>query len=98
MLSKLSRFLTIATLTTITCLITHPSNAKIVEIENINNEIYSSLKVEKVDQAREGMIEELNNKSLCMTKNPADSSRNQMNHDSLLWYAIVTDYYRQNQG
>ncbi len=36
MLSKLSRFLTIATLTALTCAIANPTNAQTAEVESIN--------------------------------------------------------------
>ena len=83
MKSKLSRFLTIATLTTVTCIITHPSNAKIVEIENSHSTTNNSLKVEKLigsDYTQTHF-----------------SSNNEVDHDGLLLYAIVADYYNKGQ-
>ena len=83
MLSKLSRFLTIATLTTVTCIITHPSNAKIVEIENSHSTTNNSIKVEKLigsDYIKTNV-----------------SSNNEVDHDGLLLYAIVADYYNKGQ-
>ena len=83
MKSKLSRFLTIATLTTVTCIITHPSNAKIVEIENSHSTTNNSIKVEKLigsDYIKTNV-----------------SSNNEVDHDGLLLYAIVADYYNKGQ-
>ena len=83
MKSKLSRFLTIATLTTVTCIITHPSNAKIVEIENSHSTTNNSIKVEKLigsDYIKTNV-----------------SSNIEVDHDGLLLYAIVADYYNKGQ-
>ena len=82
MLSKLSRFLTIATLTTVTCIITHPSNAKIVEIEN-SQSTNNSFKVEK-----------LIDRNYIQTQ---VSPSKEIDHDGLLLYAIVADYYNKEQ-
>ena len=93
MLSKLSRFLTIATLTTLTCIFTHPSNAKIVEIENTGVGADSSVKVEKlIANACLVKAEDVNNNNVEQDNTlPANSS----SENSLLLYAMISDYYHK---
>ena len=93
MLSKLSRFLTIATLTTLTCIFTHPSNAKIVEIENTGVGADSSVKVEKlIANACLQKTKDVNNNDVEQNNTlPTNSSSD----NSLLLYAIVSDYYHK---
>ena len=92
MLSKLSRFLTIATLTTLTCIFTHPSNAKIVEIESTGVGAESSGKVEKlIANACLVKTKDVNNNLDQDNTLPTNSS----SQNSLLLYAIVSDYYHK---
>ena len=92
MLSKLSRFLTIATLTTLTCIFTHPSNAKIVEIESTGVGADSSVKVEKlIANACLVKTKDVNNNLDQDNTLPTNSS----SQNSLLLYAIVSDYYHK---
>jgi hypothetical protein len=111
MLSKFSRFLTIATLTTLTCIITHPSEAKPVQ-DNSSKvdivEVSSPLSVnELVNQAfsensgtfyEQATIDGALNTILGWRTFPEGSyPENNVARDGLLLSTIMSDYFKQLQ-
>ncbi|AFZ52194.1 hypothetical protein WEU38_00175 [Cyanobacterium aponinum AL20118] len=110
MLSKFSRFLTIAALTTLTCVITHPSSAQPetsemgeeieivtvpLTINQLVNEAFWENSGDFFEQASMGG--QLNT-IFGWRKFPQGSyPENNITEDGLLLYAILSDYFRQLQ-
>jgi hypothetical protein len=110
MLSKLSRFLTIATLTTLTCVITHPANAKpadmdvnAAEMESVSSLNLDELINEAYWQNTGDFWEDTNpggqlNTIFGWGSFPLGSfPENEISRDGLLIYTIVADYFKQLQ-
>ena len=112
MLSKLSRFLTIATLTTLTCVITHPVNAETAEMEVITptTEMETSPRFNFEELINEAFWQ--NDGDFFQESRPGGQldtifgwgsfpqgsfPENQITRDGLLIYTLVTDYYKQLQ-
>ena len=104
MLSKLSRFLTIATLTTLTCVITHPANAQSTEMEAVEtynnipelfNESFWDYSGDYWESSRPaGQL----NTIFGWNSGPLGAfPENDLARDGLLIYAIVADYWKQLQ-
>ena len=107
MLSKLSRFLTIATLTTLTCVITHPANSQTTETTGMTPTTSNLNVSELINQAywqnggtffNESKPRGVLNTMFGWRSFPQGSfPENQITKDGLLIYTIVTDYYKQLQ-
>ena len=104
MFSKLSRFLTIATLTTLTCVITHPVNAQSTEMEVVEtynnipelfNESFWDYSGDFWESSRPaGQL----NTIFGWNSGPLGAfPENDLARDGLLIYAIVADYWKQLQ-
>ena len=105
MLSKLSRFLTIATLTTLTCVMIHPANAK----DHVDhNDFDTTLNVEElineVSWRRDGdFFEDVKPSGFLDTmfgwsSFPLGSyPETEITRDALILYTIMNDYYKQQQ-
>jgi len=108
MLSKFSRFLTIAALTTLTCVIAHPSSAQ-TDNSDMTEEVEivtSPLSVDRLvneafwensgDFFRQASMEGQMNVIFGWERFPQGSyPENNITQDGLLLYAIMDDYFRQ---
>ena len=109
MLSKLSRFLTIATLTTLTCVITHPADAQPSNTDvNTDMETVSTLNLDElINEAfweHSGDFFESSrpagqlNTIFGWNNGPLGAfPENDINRDAMLIYAILGDYYKKLQ-
>ena len=108
MLSKLSRFLTIATLTTLTCVITHPANADNHDADMMTPTSALEYNVEETFTRafrRDGDFFESTRPGRYFNDTMFGLRRwflgsypeNEMARDALLVYAIMDDYFKQLQ-
>ncbi len=108
MLSRLSHFLTIATLTTLTCIIAHPSSAQMnnSDVSKDVEEVNLPLSVDRLvneafwensgDFFRQASMEGQMNVIFGWERFPQGSyPENNITEDGLLLYAIMDDYFRQ---
>ena len=108
MLSKFSRFLTIAALTTLTCVIAHPSSAQMnnSDVSQEGDEVNLPLSVDRLineafwehsgDFFRQASMEGQMNVIFGWERFPQGSyPENNITEDGLLLYAIMDDYFRQ---
>ena len=106
MLSKLSRFLTIATLTTLTCVITHPANADNHDADMVTPTSTLEYNVEETFTRaffRDGDFFEATRPGRFFNDNMFGLRRwflgsypeNEIARDGLLMYAVMNDYFQQ---
>ena len=95
MLSKLSRFLTIATLTTLTCIITHPSSAKTVDTRMTTIETSANLTTHKLIAQVYGQDFALDGDESPQLLTGTSFPQNSHAEDGLMVYAIVADCFKQ---
>jgi hypothetical protein len=105
MLSKLSRFLTIATLTTLTCVVIHPAHADdhldynefktTYNVEELINEAFWRNESDFFEDSKPGGFL---NSMLGWGSFPLGSyPETEMTKDALILYTIMNDYYKQQQ-